>query len=432
MEKKATSQVFGVTAKVLPDSYVERVSLDQEVSKLLAQNAVHLAVRGPSKSGKSWLRRKVMGDPIVVQCVFETTLVDIYTQALSKLDVKLTVESVGKESLKGTVKASSGIGAKLIAYLSGEVSLESGSAAETKYKEVGRDIGDLAFVAGLINASGRRLVIEDYHYLAGPVRKSLSGHLKALWDLECNVVIIGVWTSDSYLTTLNPDLEDRLAEIPAEWTPTELGEILEKGGKALNVEFLPPLLELIVENSFENAGLLQTLTRKILDRLGIEQAQDALLTLDDPELLNVAAAEHAKELEGRFQAFARSVSTGMRTRKESTGIYAHAMDVILQADDDKLRTGISLKEIYDAASAKQPRIKHGNLRRILEKIDHLQVDDEGRGLVITYNSATERVTVVDRRLLLYRRFAKPTWPWAELISNLGDDDEAYQGGDDAA
>lgn len=432
MEKKATSQVFGVSAKVLPDSYVVRVSLDRKVTKLLAENAQHLAVRGPSKSGKSWLRRKVMGNPLVVQCLFETTLGDIYTQALSQLGVKLSIESVGKESLKGTVKASSSIGVKLIAYLSGEVSVESSEAEEKKYKEVGRDIGDLSFVAGLINKSGRRLVIEDYHYLSGQVRKTLSAHLKALWDMECNVVIIGVWTSDSYLTTLNPDLEDRLAEIPAEWKPEELCEILEKGGRALNVAFTPPLLGKIVENSFENAGLLQTLTRKILDSVGVEETQEELLELADESLLDAAAAEHAAELDGRFQSFARSVSTGMRTRKESTGIYAYAMDVVLRASDDELRTGISLKHIFDAASAQQPRIKYGNLRRILEKIDHLQVDEEGRGLVITYNSATERVTVVDRRLLLYRRFAKPTWPWQDIISGLSDDDASYGSGDDTA
>ncbi|MEQ8034276.1 hypothetical protein [Xanthomonas sp. WHRI 6106] len=400
------------------------------MSKLLAENAQHLAIRGPSKSGKSWLRRQVMSNPIVVQCLFETTLSDIYTQALGQLGVKLTVESVGKESIKGTVKASTSVGAKLIAYLSGEVSMESSDATEKKYKEVGRDIGDLSFVAGLINQSGRRLVIEDYHYLSGEVRKKLSAHLKALWDMECNVIIIGVWTSDSYLTTLNPDLEDRLVEIPAEWKPDELRQILEKGGNALNIEFKNPLSDDLVESSFENAGLLQTLTRSILDALGIEETQSSVLVLDDPELLVSAAEKQADELDGRFQSFARSVSTGMRRRKESTGIYAYAMDVVLRASDEKLRLGISLKEIFDEAHSQQSRIKYANLRRVLQKIDHLQVDEEGRGLVITYNSATEKVTVVDRRLLLYRRFAKPTWPWQEIISSLGEDESTFEAGEE--
>jgi hypothetical protein len=42
---------------------------------------------------------------------------------------------------------------------------------------------------------------------------------------------------------------------------------------------------------------------------------------------------------------------------------------------------------------------------VLEKIEHLQVDDEGRGLVLAYNEANREVSVVDRQLLLYRKYS---------------------------
>ena len=65
---------------------------------------------------------------------------------------------------------------------------------------------------------------------------------------------------------------------------------------------------------------------------------------------------------------------------------------------------------------KQDRIQFGNLKIVLEKLPELQVDDNGRGMVITYNTATEEISVVDRQLLLYRRFSTVKWPWEDLIA----------------
>jgi hypothetical protein len=48
-------------------------------------------------------------------------------------------------------------------------------------------------------------------------------------------------------------------------------------------------------------------------------------------------------------------------------------------------------------------------------MEDLQIDSEGRGLVIGYSPESEEVVVVDRQLLLYRRFATVKWPWEELI-----------------
>lgn len=53
---------------------------------------------------------------------------------------------------------------------------------------------------------------------------------------------------------------------------------------------------------------------------------------------------------------------------------------------------------------------------MLEKIESLQVDDDGRGLVIAYNDSTGDITAVDRQLLLYRQFCTVRWPWEDLIA----------------
>jgi hypothetical protein len=53
---------------------------------------------------------------------------------------------------------------------------------------------------------------------------------------------------------------------------------------------------------------------------------------------------------------------------------------------------------------------------VLEKCEQLQIDSEGRGLVIAYNEAEAEISVVDRQLLLYRKYCTVKWPWEDLIA----------------
>ena len=47
---------------------------------------------------------------------------------------------------------------------------------------------------------------------------------------------------------------------------------------------------------------------------------------------------------------------------------------------------------------------------------HIQVDNEIRGLIITYNEATKRVAIIDRQILFYRTYITVEWPWDDIIS----------------
>jgi hypothetical protein len=100
------------------------------------------------------------------------------------------------------------------------------------------------------------------------------------------------------------------------------------------------------------------------------------------------------------------------------------MAVIMKADDSDLINGLSVDRIFGAASKREPRILLGNLKSILAKIESLQIDDDGRGLVLSYNP-DKGISVVDRQLLLYRRFATVSWPWEAMISQAEPTD-SYQ------
>ncbi|WP_280570582.1 hypothetical protein [Chromohalobacter sp. 296-RDG] len=410
-----TQEVFGISPDVREASYVDRGDLDSKLSRELRRSN-HVAIRGPSKSGKSWLRQKVIGDPIVVQCRLNKSFLDIYVDALSQLGINLVLNESRSRSLKGSLSASADGGSSLLARVGLQFKTEGKREEISEKQPIGHDIDDLKYIADLIKESGRRLIIEDFHYLSTEERTRFAYDLKTLWDYGCFVIIIGVWTETNLLLHLNNDLTGRVSELSIAWSSEELKKIINKGSEILNIRFESKTQEKLVEIAYSNAGVLQKLTLLTLDEAGIEESAMEVQSVAREETVEAAAMEYCEQLNPAYQQFLRRISKGIRERKNSTGIYAYAMATIIEASDEELLTGLDAKAIHARAHARQPRIQLGNLKAILEKIPELQVDEDGRGLILTYNDGTEQVSVVDRQLLLYRRFATVKWPWEDLIA----------------
>lgn len=412
---KPTSSVFGVSNQILPDSYVDRGQLDERI-QLLLKRTTHIALRGESKCGKSWLRQKNIPQAIVVQCRLKKSVVDLYIDALSQLQITFTVEQTHSSSLKGSVEATGELGASILAKLGFKVASSGETSAGDKATKVGHDINDLRYIAEIIKQSERRLVVEDFHYMSVDQRRSFAFDLKALWDYGVFVTVIGVWSQSNMLIYLNPDLTGRIEELSIYWIETDLDQILERGGRALRLEFSFDVKRRIMADCFGNAGILQKLALGTLDECGITEGQSVRTPVMTLEAVESAEMAYAEQLNPLYQQFAKLVSNGIRKRENSTGIYAHAMAVIMAADDSELMRGLPLDAIYERASARQGRIQRGNLAKVLEKFEELQVDEDGRGLVLSYNDATGEVSIVDRQLLLYRRYATVKWPWEDMIN----------------
>lgn len=420
-----THEVFGMQPDVRPASYVDRLSLDSALRKLIDRKQQHIAIRGASKCGKSWLRQKNLKNPIIVQCRLDKSALDIYVDALSALGINLEIQETTKKGIKGRISAKGEAALKLVAKVSGEANLEAETTQLVTEKPAGRDVNDLGFIAKLLAESGRTLVIEDFHYLAVDERKKFSFDLKALWDYKVFVIIIGVWTLDNMLLSLNPDLSGRIEELSVAWPSSDLKKILDVGGAHLKIKFSDRFKEVITQISFGSAGILQTLILRSLDELKIEESGILTKDVDDLKAIEAAAMHYAEQLNPLYQEFAKRVSSGIRERKNSTGIYAHAIAAILASSDDELTKGLSVQEIYKRAHKRQPRVQLSNLKAVLQKFEELQVDNGGRGLILAYNPSTETITAVDRQLLLYRKYSTVTWPWEEMIASA---DATTEGG----
>ena len=247
-------------------------------------------------------------------------------------------------------------------------------------------------------------------------RRAFAFDLKALWDFQVFTVIIGIWSESNLLLHLNTDLTGRVHEISIDWSPDDLRRILVRGGHELNIEFCEEAKNRLAGLAYSNAGILQQLALFTLDDAKITEKRFLKQTVSSIQNVDSATMFYADQLNPVYQQFAKNVSTGIRTRRGSTGIYAHAIAVILSASDEELMRGLHARVIFQRAHDRQSRIQYGNMKAILEKLESLQTDADGRGLVIAYNSATEEVTIIDRQLLLYRRYATVKWPWEDIIA----------------
>lgn len=407
-------QVFGISPEPRESSYVDRGNLDAAIAKFI-ERTTHLAIRGPSKCGKSWLRQRALSDAITVQCRLQKPFTDIYVDALSQLNISIQVKENRQGVFKATLGASGEGGAALLAKVGISASIGSDRTTALEQKAVGHDINDLRFIAEIIKKSERRLVIEDFHYMSTDDRKNFAYDLKALWDYGVFVVIIGVWSETNLLLHLNTDLAGRVHEISIDWSQDDLKKILVKGGDALNVQFSDEIQNHLAGLAYSNAGILQQLALLTLDEAGFTTKGLFAFKVTDRGLVDSASMVYAEQLNPLYQQFAKNVSTGIRSRPNATGIYAHTMAVIMVASDDELTRGLDARKIFERAVKRQSRIQYSNLKAILEKIESLQIDQDGRGLVMGYSPATEELTIVDRQLLLYRRFATVKWPWEDLI-----------------
>jgi len=410
-----TAEVFGIAAKINNYSYVDRDNLDKKLMNYLKRQT-HIAIKGPSKCGKSWLRQKCMANAITVQCRLGMKPEDIYRQALSDLGIPFDLQSSSTTTLAATGSGSAKLKMPLVAGvdLGGELSASHERNCGVSV-DFSTSIDNLKFIANSIVESGKRLVIEDFHYLELSAREKLAHDLKTLWDYNCFVVIIGVWTQANLLTYLNPDLSGRIQELSICWSEQDLHKVIENGTIALNIEIDPEIKNTMVKDSFGNVGILQSLLLIFVEEeADISETLPQRYFITNPDFYRNAAKTYASQLDGLYQQFAQILSTGIRHRKKSTGIYALSMQAIVEANDTQLIKGYSRADIFEKVNAIEPRIQKGNLKTVLQKLVELQKPENGRELVISYDSAIDAVFATDLQLLFYRKHHSMKWPWEDM------------------
>ncbi|GAA1854982.1 hypothetical protein [Asanoa iriomotensis] len=414
----ALHEVFGISKTVRPLSYVDRGALDDRLRMLLARER-HVVIHGDSKQGKSWLRSHVLGEDrsIVVQCRLDTTPETALVEALGVLGIHAELKRTAGNALEGTLEISStaNVSAGLLGKLGlgAKATAKKAKSGQVETQPVGRAPANLSWIAEALVASERRLVLEDFHYVSEDSRKSFAFILKALVDLGVYAIIIGIWPQDNVLPYYNGDLDGRVEDIHLTWHEDELTDVLVRGTDAMRISMSPHLRRKLVEDAYANVGLLQRLTEKLCFEEGMLQQQSRQAYLTVGESLTRARAAVAADMRPRYEGFAENFVLGMRRLTEGLEVYRHLLQELTLSSDADLLDGISAKDLHDRITAiGESKITRTSLLRALARIDRLQAKMEIKPIVLTYNSHSQRVFVVDRSFLFFRKYGDPRWPWS--------------------
>lgn len=417
LTQTALHDVFGVKPGAREHSYVDRGRLDEALRYALAAKRV-VVIHGDSKQGKTWLRQQVLPaeDCVAVQCQLGATPASLLQEALGLLGVNAVLRLTSTSDLSGSMDLSGSgeLGLRLLAKLRLQAKAR-GAAGRRRQREtvpIGRTPGHLAWVAGALIESGRRLVVEDFHYLDEKVRKQFAFLLKALGDYGVHPVVIGVWSQDHLLTYYNGDLSERVEDIHLMWTARELEQVLQRGGEALNVSMSNTLRQELIRDAYGNVGTLQTLAEEVCKQAGVyERQQDPLYLPPGP---NLARARElvAGGMRPRFQNFADAYVAGMRHCDDTERCALHAIvGVVCEQLDDQLLAGVTVDALASAPVA--AGLTRADLLAALGRLERFQSELEISPLMLTYNRHAQTVGLIDRRFLFYRKYGTPRWPWDE-------------------
>src|SRR6266540_522221 len=412
--------VFGVHVVPPAQTYVDRSGLDGRIEYFLTTGR-HLVIYGPSKQGKTALRRRAIPDDqcVTVQSRQTPNTEAIYDEILRRLGVSRTIDN---EVAKGrefsvTGGGSGGINIPFIGKGEAKAEGQAGTSheAKTTTAPIGNDSSNLAFVASEITKSGLRIVIEDFHYIPEGAKRTFAVDLKALFEYGVSMVIIGAWEEQHVLVAYNGDLAGRVDEINLRWTDAELREVLSKGQTALNIEFSTEITREMVSDASGSVGLLQRIAEKLCVEAGCYRTESREpLTISDMLLLQTARGHICSEEAIRYRNFGWSVSEGFpNSREKSKTVYMRIIQVCVEATEAELIVGLSQTQIIERVTTMDATITPRNVRDALQRIDKLQSEKAIYPTIATFNMVSRTLHLADRELLFYRKYGGPRWPWED-------------------
>lgn len=430
-------EVFGISSSVPTYTYVDRQGLDGRFAYLLDTDR-HIVIYGSSKQGKTSLRRKQLPEDqcVVVPCRPDFTIESIYDEIRRQLGAAEVLEQRVMHTVEGTVKAEAkgkaGIPFFTEAEAGGAVEGGLGRESELTHKPAS-NADSLVFLADLVKESGKRIVIEDFHYLSEDERRRLAFDLKALWDLSVFLIVIGVWAEHNLLTLYNNDLDGRVEEIDIQWNKNDLALVINSGEDALNIKFHDSLRDAFLDDASGSVGLLQRLLEEACLVSAIYEDKRQRQTINDLSIAKRARQKICTGQENRYHGFVEIVGKGFKDpERTKLKMYYHLVRVSIEASDDELLRGLDRQVILSRIQGHEAEANLSVLSAALSRLNRLQAERRISPPVLVYNSIARKVALVDRELLFFRKYSQSQWPWdrpeyGEDLQQLEFEDPLYEG-----
>ena len=259
--RKKLKNVF-TPSSIAKLTYIVRKELEKDLEKFLDLPGMQIVLYGHSGCGKSTLINNKLDElkikKITTRCDSDTTFNDIIIRAFDKLNIFYNCEKTQKSTT--TIKGELSTKYKEIgSLLSSNLTSENGSV-EKRALPLLLTPQRLAEFMGAVNCVW---IIEDFHKVKDDEKKKIADVLKIFIDTtnefkesHLKIICIGAVGTARELVELETNLSTRIAEI---YVPllkeNELGEIIEKGFKLLNISHKNGLKDKIIYYSNNLASI---------------------------------------------------------------------------------------------------------------------------------------------------------------------------------
>lgn len=316
-------------------TYVSRdhLGLEDQIEDVIARGYAFNVVTGPTKSGKTVLIQKVLGERPTL--LLEGGLIGSIDAFWDQLAYKLNIADTATKGQSGTagntatVEGSGGVPG----FVQGKAANAS-TTTETDFSQLTYSNVKSLAVIDRLRTTETPLVIDDFHYVDATVQLAVIRALKGAVQDGLTLFLVAVPHRAFDPLQAEDEVNGRFShvEIPS-WSLDDLVQIPTNGFEALNVAVPAAIIRRICSDSFGNPLLVQEICSELCLRHKIRGHQSSRRKLDKPRLLETYTQMAARKSFPTFRDLARGPGGYKRrkTRKLVSGEDADLYQGILLA-----------------------------------------------------------------------------------------------------
>lgn len=260
-------------------TYVDRQELhvERNVARAIAAPNQIVSLAGPTKTGKTVLCKKILGDREYVW--IDGGLIESVQQLWDEVASELEIPSEVTNSTDSTNGVDGGLTSPIVSL--------KGSKLRKKGKSE-RHVRSMSDALNTLVQDRIILVIDDFHYLTAENRTTLLRNVKGAVFNGLKVVLLSVTHRAFDAIKAESELTGRFVSITLPtWTYEELAQIPKLGFDALRVEADDLLLRKLAQECQESPFLMQRFCWEICFDNGIEHAATLLTSKSIPATYDV-------------------------------------------------------------------------------------------------------------------------------------------------
>jgi hypothetical protein len=356
------------------------VARDEERLEKALRNAFEtpktaISVSGPSKSGKTVLVQRVLGEDNIIPIYGAqiSSPEEVWSAILNWIEAPSSVtEGTGaSESITPNATASAKVKVPGLA----EIGFGGGLATQTgsnSARSVTIQSKGLAAVAREIANGDFTVFLDDFHYIARDLQEDVGKQIKAGVEVGIRFCVASVPHRADDVVRSNHELRGRTINIDTNfWSLDDLVQIGTKGFETLNIQVGEEIIRRLAEESCTSPQIMQALCLQLCFELGVREG------LPNPTKFNIDKAMLQSVLEqtsGRadYTSLLKQMHAGPRIR----GTERKTFKFVDGSEGDAYRSVL-------LALTADPPLMELNYAEITRRIDAVCIDEKPVGSSVT-------------------------------------------------